>query len=210
MKEPWQQQQEQMRRQQEMMRLQQEEARRQREMAAHYAQQNAERSAQDKSSQTALNDKFTQVEAAASQLRQEFTSGRLSDEKFKAQLKELMVQDERNNWWMIGADTGAWYRHDGSNWVQAVPPGHLNQHSWHVDYQVPYVQNVQKRGHLFRAILYFIFGLALTAGLGLGVAFVIESFQPGGSVFELAVTILIWLVGFVLVVRHTRKIWRGT
>jgi hypothetical protein len=198
----WQMQQEQMRRMQEQMRQQQEQMHRQQQVAA-YIQQQKEAAA----NQSGLNDKFAQVEAEVARLRQERLAGRLSEEQFKAKLKELMVQDDQNAWWMIGADTGAWYRHNGKEWVQAVPPGRTSQGASATAYPLP---QLKRRGHPFRAILYFILGCAVVAGLGFGSGYIFELFKPGGSYLELGTAILIWLVGFILVVRQTGKIWRGS
>jgi hypothetical protein len=58
-------------------------------------------------------------------LRQDLAAGRLTEEQFKARLRELMVEDEEGNWWMVGYETGEWYRHDGTDWVRADPPGRV-------------------------------------------------------------------------------------
>jgi phosphonate transport system substrate-binding protein len=65
---------------------------------------------------------FQQAEKSFRQLKNQFESGTLSEPEFKTQLEELMVQDERGDWWMIGYETEQWYRHDGTNWVQTEPP----------------------------------------------------------------------------------------
>ncbi len=66
---------------------------------------------------------FQQAEGKFQQLKAGFEDGELTETEFKAQLEELMVQDEGGSWWMIGYETEQWYRHDGENWVQADPPG---------------------------------------------------------------------------------------
>ena len=48
--------------------------------------------------------------------------GRITREQFDAALKDLMVQDAQGRWWMLGAESGKWYTHDGKNWVEAQPP----------------------------------------------------------------------------------------
>lgn len=65
---------------------------------------------------------FKQAEKKFKQLKAQFEKGSLSENAFKAKLEELMVQDERGAWWMIGYETELWYRNDGENWVQADPP----------------------------------------------------------------------------------------
>jgi len=66
---------------------------------------------------------FKQAENNFEKLKAEFAAGALSEARFKAQLEELMLQDEEGNWWMIGYETEQWYRHDRKEWVQTNPPG---------------------------------------------------------------------------------------
>jgi len=56
-------------------------------------------------------------------LKAQFEAGALSEADFKAQLENLMLQDEQGRWWMIGYETGRWYVHDGQQWIRAEPPG---------------------------------------------------------------------------------------
>jgi hypothetical protein len=68
---------------------------------------------------------FSEVKNSAAKLRQEVTAGRMTAGQFKARLKEMMIQDESGDWWMIGYETGQWYRHDGQDWVRVDPPGYI-------------------------------------------------------------------------------------
>lgn len=70
---------------------------------------------------------FKQAENKFKQLKAQFAAGTLNEAEFKAQLEELMLQDDQGNWWMIGYETERWYRYDGTNWVQAEPPGNFSQ-----------------------------------------------------------------------------------
>jgi hypothetical protein len=72
---------------------------------------------------------FAEVEREVAKLRQEVAAGRLTDEQFKARLRELMVQDEHGDWWMVGYESGQWHRHDGTDWVRADPPGRVTPES---------------------------------------------------------------------------------
>ena len=65
---------------------------------------------------------FKQADEQFKKLKARFTAGELTETQFKAQLQDLMVQDTQGTWWMIGYETERWYRHDGTNWVQADPP----------------------------------------------------------------------------------------
>ena len=69
------------------------------------------------------DERFKQVEAEVARLKDQLAAGRLSEEKFNEQLKNLMVEDDNGDWWMVGASTGGWYRFDGQGWVQSTPPG---------------------------------------------------------------------------------------
>ena len=70
---------------------------------------------------------FKQADEKFKQLKALFKRGELTGAEFKAQLQDLMVQDEQGDWWMIGYETERWYRHDGTSWVQSDPPGGVPQ-----------------------------------------------------------------------------------
>jgi hypothetical protein len=65
---------------------------------------------------------FARVEAEFARLKAQFERGELTEEEFKAQLEELMIEDEQGRWWILGYETGRWYVHDGEQWVQQQPP----------------------------------------------------------------------------------------
>ena len=65
---------------------------------------------------------FTQVESKYKELKRKYDSGAITEDEFKAQLEELMIEDEEGKWWMIGYETGQWYYHDGKKWAQSEPP----------------------------------------------------------------------------------------
>ena len=64
---------------------------------------------------------FKQAEERFKQLEAQFAAGKLSETDFKTQLEELMVQDDKGNWWVIGYETKRWYRYNGNDWVEANP-----------------------------------------------------------------------------------------
>ncbi len=68
------------------------------------------------------NDQFRQAEEQFFLLKGQQSAGRITREQFDAALKQLMIQDAQGRFWMIGADTGEWFVHDGQNWVRANPP----------------------------------------------------------------------------------------
>jgi TM2 domain-containing membrane protein YozV len=65
---------------------------------------------------------FVQVEAEFERLKAQFEEGALSEEEFKTQLQDLMIEDEQGRWWILGYETGQWYVHDGEQWIQQEPP----------------------------------------------------------------------------------------
>ena len=64
---------------------------------------------------------FSQVAAEFQRLKAQYDAGTLSEADFKAQLQDLMIQDEQGRWWMIGAETGQWYVHNGEKWERGEP-----------------------------------------------------------------------------------------
>jgi hypothetical protein len=67
--------------------------------------------------------RFEAVDRQFFTLKGKHASGLFSDEEYEAALKNLIIQDDEGRLWMIGAETGQWYYHDGQNWVAREPPG---------------------------------------------------------------------------------------
>jgi len=65
---------------------------------------------------------FAQVETEFRELKEKYDAGAITEDEFKVQLEELMIEDEQGRWWMIGYETGQWYYHDGEKWVRGEPP----------------------------------------------------------------------------------------
>ena len=66
--------------------------------------------------------KARKVEAEYQRLKGQVKASALTREEAEAQLKDLMIQDDEDRWWIIGYETGKWYYHDGEKWVQAELP----------------------------------------------------------------------------------------
>jgi uncharacterized RDD family membrane protein YckC len=68
-----------------------------------------------------LMEQFQRVEDEYFRLKGQLSAGRIDQQQFDQALQDLMVQHE-GRWWLMGAQTGKWYCHDGANWVEADPP----------------------------------------------------------------------------------------
>jgi hypothetical protein len=67
-------------------------------------------------------NRFKKAEEEYFRLKGQLATGHITREQFDAAIKELMVQDAQGRYWMLGADSGKWFVHDGQNWVRADPP----------------------------------------------------------------------------------------
>jgi hypothetical protein len=66
---------------------------------------------------------FREADRRYTDLKRRYDNGDLSDEEFRTQLEQTVVQDAEGRWWLKHRDTGAWhYSLDGSKWVQCNPP----------------------------------------------------------------------------------------
>jgi hypothetical protein len=65
--------------------------------------------------------RFRKAEEEYLRLRGELDAGRITAESFEKALEAAMVEHD-GRWWMLGANSGAWYVHDGSAWTEASPP----------------------------------------------------------------------------------------
>lgn len=68
-----------------------------------------------------MDEKFRKAEEEYFILRGKLDTGRIGKNLFELALRDSMVQDAQNRWWMLGPDTGNWYMHDGTKWVEADP-----------------------------------------------------------------------------------------
>ncbi len=61
------------------------------------------------------------IESKYADLKRTFEEGQLSAEAFQSEVDDLRSQDAHGRYWMIGAESGAWYYYDGAEWTQADP-----------------------------------------------------------------------------------------
>lgn len=67
---------------------------------------------------------FAEVDQRYLALKQQFDVGNLSEEKFDAALRALMIQDDLGRWWAKARDSGQWHYYDAmlERWTPAAPP----------------------------------------------------------------------------------------
>ncbi|MFO7696787.1 MAG: hypothetical protein R6X16_06480 [Anaerolineae bacterium] len=110
-------------------RAQQQQQQRQREaMGAAWQQQQATQrralaAAAASAATAAAEDPFSKLEAEAAIIRRDLASRRITQDIARSRLNDLMLQDAQGVWWMVGTQSGSWYRHDGCTWVPAARPG---------------------------------------------------------------------------------------
>lgn len=170
---------------------------------------------------------FAQVEKEVAQLRQELDADRLTEEQFKTRLRELMVEDEDGNWWMVGYETGEWYRHDSADWVRADPPGRLAPEPTPTP-TAPPVHAPSKptpqpdvpakpRQHRSLGTIVFLLGLGISIAVGWLAAAATQSILCNHLSVDYdstnAIAFAIWgavgLGGLILTIKTARKLWRG-
>jgi hypothetical protein len=66
---------------------------------------------------------FREADRRYAELKRRLDAGTISNEEFAAHRQQLMVQDDEGRWWAKLGESGEWYYHDGSTWVQGTPPG---------------------------------------------------------------------------------------
>ena len=74
--------------------------------------------------QEALAQKFADTEVQVRALRQQYRAGQMTRDQLQEKLRQLLILDNNDVWWMMGVDTDTWYRFDNqaNDWVAATPP----------------------------------------------------------------------------------------
>ncbi len=191
--------------QEENMRRQQEELQKRQEMGDWYQQQQ-EKEKLKMPSREPITGKFAQIEAEATKLRQDVIDGRLTKDQFKAKLRDLMFADKNGTWWMLGAETLEWYSSRGTDWIRADPPGYTEFKTGLPDSKQDLTATPPHPARIL-AIIIFLVCLAATVVAGFGIGFLTEGLSNSGSL-STAMAILVWLVGLVLTIIISRRIWR--
>jgi hypothetical protein len=156
------------------------------------------------------DERFKQVEAEVARLKDQLAAGRLSEEEFNEQLKNLMVEDDNGDWWMVGASTGGWYRFDGQSWVQSNPPGSWVQGGGS---PIPSTKSSKvishPKGHPFGACMLFVFlvVLVIAAGFAAGAFAANVLGMQGDKPFIPAG--IVWGAGLYFAIKRALRTWRG-
>ncbi len=69
------------------------------------------------------SNKFRDAEDKIRNLREQYQQGAITRDQFQADLRQSMVLDDNNVWWMMGVESDRWYKHDNGTWIPATPPG---------------------------------------------------------------------------------------
>ena len=69
-----------------------------------------------------LPAKFAAAQQTYLELKERYERGDLSKSEFETAMQESMVQDANGAYWLLGAESGRWYRYHDQQWVQANPP----------------------------------------------------------------------------------------
>jgi hypothetical protein len=64
---------------------------------------------------------FVQAQGQFWILRARYERGELDEGTYRQALKDIVFQDQAGAYWMLGAESGAWYRHEQDRWVQRDP-----------------------------------------------------------------------------------------
>jgi membrane peptidoglycan carboxypeptidase len=69
-----------------------------------------------------LAAKFRDTENRVRTLRNMYQSGQITRDDLQTQLRQYMVLDNNQVWWMMGVETDTWYKFENNQWVAATPP----------------------------------------------------------------------------------------
>jgi membrane peptidoglycan carboxypeptidase len=65
--------------------------------------------------------RYRETEDRVGSLRRMMQAGQISQDDFINQLRDLMILDDDQVWWMMGVETDTWYKSENNEWVPAVP-----------------------------------------------------------------------------------------
>jgi hypothetical protein len=100
---------------------------------------------------------FEQAERRFRRLQRQHASGSLDETVYQVEVAKLLLRDEQGTFWMLDADTGAWFCNRGEGWTPADP------HTDHPSLAQPLPKRTSPRSYLSRWIA---LGIALVTLLG--------------------------------------------
>lgn len=72
--------------------------------------------------QSEMTRKFLDTQEQIRSLRRLYQAGQLSRDDLENQLRQLMLLDDNQVWWMMGVETDTWYRFENNEWIPGTPP----------------------------------------------------------------------------------------
>ncbi len=129
--------------------------------------------------------RFEQTERQYLDLKAQLESGQISRQAYQDGLKQLVFKDDTGDFWMLGADSGIWYRHDGRQWVQQDPPLQ-GQSSTSSAAATPATSATPSGGHSGLPVTWLVGGLGCAAVVvvllvAVGLLFVLPSARQSGT-----------------------------
>jgi hypothetical protein len=65
---------------------------------------------------------FKQANKLFNLYKSQFEQRQISEQELESLVNEIRVTEATGEMWQIGVRTGTWYRYDGQNWAEAIPP----------------------------------------------------------------------------------------
>ncbi|HDS30843.1 MAG TPA: hypothetical protein ENN67_07370 [Firmicutes bacterium] len=66
---------------------------------------------------------FEHLEMQYAGLREQWKSGRITQEQFYNSVQNLRLRDPAGMWWQIEPSTGNWLTWNGAQWIKTTRPG---------------------------------------------------------------------------------------
>lgn len=85
------------------------------------AEQPAEAARELSSEEQALADQYRAAEERVRALRDQYRQGLITRDQFQEQLRQSMILDNNNVYWMLGVESDMWYKYENGQWTPAQP-----------------------------------------------------------------------------------------
>jgi hypothetical protein len=60
-------------------------------------------------------------------IKDRYRMGALNEQEYERTIEDFKFLDDAGRYWTVGAQSEAWYYHDGRAWVQGTPPRTLHR-----------------------------------------------------------------------------------